>query len=83
MTLTGLGHVGMMIREIQPALDFYCGKLGFERVTDNHEAGDAGVCYFIRKDGVTLELVADPGNSEPRDGVLNHISLFVEDIEAA
>lgn len=83
MTFTGLGHVGMMIREIRPALDFYCGKLGFELVTDNHEAGGSGACYFIRKGGVTLELVADPGNPEPRDGVLNHISLFVEDIEAA
>ena len=37
MKLTGLGHVAMMIREIGPALDFYCEKLGFERVTDNHE----------------------------------------------
>lgn len=83
MKLTGLGHVAMMIREIGPALDFYCEKLGFERVTDNHEAGFPGVCYFIRKDGVTLELIADPSSPEPREGVIDHISLFVEDVEAA
>lgn len=83
MKFTGLGHVAMMIREIEPALDFYCGKLGFERITDNHEAGASGVCYFIRKDGITLELIADPNNPEPKDGVLDHISFFVEDVESA
>ena len=81
MKLLGLGHVGMYIRELQPALDFYCEKLGFELVTDNHQPGMNGGCYFIRKDGVTLELVVNPNNAEPRDGVLNHVSLFVEDVE--
>lgn len=83
MKLLGFGHVGMMIQQVQPALDFYCEKLGFSLVTDNRAAGGRGACYFIRKDNVTLELVADPENPAPRAGVLDHISLLVEDVEAA
>ena len=83
MKLLGLGHVAMMIRDIEPAMDFYCGKLGFEPLTDNREAKASGVCWFVKKDGVILELIADPGNREPREGVWDHVSLFVEDVEAA
>lgn len=83
MNLLGLGHVAMMIREIGPAMDFYCNKLGFTLITDNREAEAGGVCYFVRKDGVTLELIADPNNPEPCEGVWNHVSLFVDDVEAA
>ena len=60
MHLLGLGHIGLMIRDIQPALDFYCGKLGFTLATDNRAAGGRGASYFLRNGGVTLELIADP-----------------------
>lgn len=83
MHLLGLGHIGLMIRDIQPALDFYCGKLGFTLATDNRAAGGRGASYFLRNGGVTLELIADPDHPALGGGVIDHISLLVPDLRAA
>ena len=32
--ITGIAHVPLIVREYQEAIDFYCGKLGFELVED-------------------------------------------------
>ena len=44
MKLLGLGHVALMIRDIEPAMDFYCGKLGF----DISASSEPGVGTVIR-----------------------------------
>ena len=83
MKFNGIGHIGMMIRELQPALDFYCGKLGFRQITDNRATGSDHVSYFLQNGGIILELVTDPANRAPVPGVIDHISFFVDNVEEA
>ncbi|MCL6459462.1 MAG: VOC family protein [Gorillibacterium sp.] len=57
---TGIGHTAFVTDDMDKALDFYCNKLGFQRIYDMpDEAGNPWLIYLRVKDGTFLELFYD------------------------
>jgi len=54
---TGIGHMAFVVSDMDRALDFYCGKLGFKHIYSlNDKAGNPWLNYLRVKDGSYIEL---------------------------
>lgn len=81
----GLGHVALKVRDLQASIDFYT-KLGFpEFLRLLEDDGSPWIVYMRFDDNLYLELF--PGGGErapdPEETGVNHLSLTVDDIDAA
>jgi catechol 2,3-dioxygenase-like lactoylglutathione lyase family enzyme len=80
----GVHHVGLAVRDLNEATDFFCGALGFKEVARN----DAYPAVFVSDGSVTLTIwrVTDPENAvafnRKTNVGLHHLALAVAD-EAA
>lgn len=79
----GLGHIGIIVKDIDVSKKFYCDNLNFELIHENTLAGDDGVTKlaFVTTGGCTLELIQKPAHSQRTDGHVDHIAFKVKDIE--
>lgn len=79
----GLGHIGIIVKDIEVSKKFYCDNLNFELIHENVLAGGEGdtKLAFIAAGGCTLELIQKPVYSERIDGYVDHIAFKVKDIE--
>jgi lactoylglutathione lyase len=80
-----LGHVGLGISDLQPALHFYVDQLGLEEAFRlNHPDGTPSLIYLRVADTNTfVELF--PGRITPAPAgttTVNHLGLFVKDLQA-
>jgi len=85
--ITGIGHVAFRITNLEQALDFYCGKLGFREAFRLDREGEPSpwIVYIQIVPGQFIELfpgaptiVRQPANA----GGYNHFSLGVDDMDA-
>lgn len=67
---------GIMVRDIQRAVDFYCGILGFEK---NFENGDPVGFVILEKDSAELHLNL---SKTQKPSVQNVAHLMVSDAQA-
>jgi catechol 2,3-dioxygenase-like lactoylglutathione lyase family enzyme len=80
----GVHHVGLAVRDLNEATDFFCGALGFKEVARN----DDYPAVFVSDGSVTLTIwrVTDPENAvafnRKTNVGLHHLALAVAD-EAA
>lgn len=75
--ITGLAHIGIYVNNMDESMDFY-KRLGF--TADREE--DIGVkLAFLSAGTCLIELIEKP--HERSAGVVDHIALEVDDIEAA
>lgn len=75
----GFGHVGIEVTDLARSRAFYRDMLGFEVVweyvnPDYH-------MLFMGKNGCVVELMY--GGKPRGDGQVNHLSVLVDDVEAA
>ena len=75
----GFGHVGIEVTDLERSRMFYRDMLGFEVVweyvnPDYH-------MLFMGKNGCVVELMY--GGKPRGDGQVNHLSILVDDVEAA
>lgn len=94
-----VSHIGICVSDLDASLRFWCGGLGFDEVAA-HEVGEEfavlmevpGVrlrSRMVRRDGVTLELLAyeapettgDTGRRPLNQLGLTHVSLRVDDVD--
>ncbi len=77
-----IGHLAFYTRDMEKALDFYCGVLGFqEAFTLDDEHGKPWIHYLLLPGGQFLELFY--GNPTPAENcAYAHLCLEVEDIQA-
>ncbi|CAA0079055.1 Uncharacterised protein [Mycolicibacterium vanbaalenii] len=77
-----LTHIGLCVRDIERATEFYCSALGFEKIGEMHVADEATAqlldvddlildLVYLHRDGFRLELIgytrpAVTGDTEPR-----------------
>jgi len=80
----GLAHVGLFISDVEKSRDFYNDILEFETIWETELEDEGGVTKiaFVRNGNLTLELVQPCGGPNSGDGVVDHIAMAVEDIEA-
>ena len=84
---TGIGHIAIRARDLDPMLDFYTKTLGFAEMFRLHQDnGDLMLVYVRVTDTQYLEFFPN-GTGDgpaPREAVgLNHICLAVDDIDKA
>ena len=86
----GLGHIAIAVREAEPLLAILVGALGATRGAEELLDGGALRVVFVHLGPVTFELLEprSPGHTvakfiDRRGGGLHHVSLEVNDLEAA
>lgn len=77
--ITGLAHIGIMVKDMDVSKSFYVDKLGFI-VTREIALGDLKLC-FLNIGSCLLELVCSPNHTPRTAGVVDHICMEVEDID--
>lgn len=85
--ITGLGHAAFRIRDLQSALDFYCGTLGLQEAFRLDRDGEPSpwIVYLRIAPNQFLELFPGAeGEVKPRSRAAgyNHLCLVVDDLQA-
>ena len=80
-----LGHVGLEISDLKPALHFYVDQLGLkEAFRLNKPDGTPNLIYLRVADTSTfIELFPGRKPSVPPGTTINHLGLFVKDLQAS
>ena len=78
MKTDGLHHVAINVHELQPALDFYVGQLGFSVVESRPDFGFPGA--WLQAGGHQIHLMEVPTATIDRG---QHLALRVHDLDAA
>ena len=83
---TGIGHIAIRARDLDPMLDFYTQTLGFAEMFRLHQDnGDLMLVYVRVTDEQYLEFFPNGvgDTAPPREAVgLNHLCLTVENLDA-
>ena len=77
--ITGLAHIGIFVKDIDKSIDFY-QKLGF--TLDKEEKPSIRLA-FMSAGSCLIELVEKTDIPARTAGVVDHIALQVDDIDAA
>lgn len=77
--ITGLQHLGLPVKDIEPTVEFY-RSLGFEEVHSTVNGGDRVV--FMQVKGLVVEIY-EHKQAEGAPGAIEHLALDVTDIEKA
>lgn len=85
-------HVGVAVRSIEDALEYYVGVFGFQQVADpvDVDPENVRVCFLRAEPGVMIELVEGIGDGSPVEQILErtgagtyHICYQVDDLDRA
>lgn len=81
--ILGLGHVGIMVSDIERSKEFYSSILGFECIwqTEFTDETNTYTCGFMKAGDLILELVMRKVGDPMPDGVIEHLAMKVDDIE--
>lgn len=79
----GLGHIGVYISDVEKSCAFY-QKIGFE-VAAQYQRPNGVVLTFVKAGSCVIELIrpVDPALIGRPAGIVDHICMRVENIEAA
>ena len=77
--ITGLAHIGIFVRDIDKSIDFY-KRLGF---TLDAEEQPSIRLAFLSAGNCLIELVEKKDEPARNAGVVDHIAVVVDDIDAA
>jgi catechol 2,3-dioxygenase-like lactoylglutathione lyase family enzyme len=83
--LISLGHVGLAISDLQPALHFYVDQLGLkEAFRINGPDGMPSLIYLrVANTDTFVELFPGKKKTSPAEtSSINHLGLFVKDLQA-
>ena len=85
--ITGIGHVAFRVTDLERALEFYCGKLGFREAFRLDRDGEPSpwIVYLQLAENQFVELFPrGEGTVAPRSGAAgyNHHCLVVDDLAA-
>ncbi len=78
-----IGHVAFGTSDLDRALAFYCGKLGFKKCfAIDHEDGAPWLQYVEVAAGQYLELFPEPRVNQYGDAGFKHLAIMVDDMMA-
>jgi methylmalonyl-CoA/ethylmalonyl-CoA epimerase len=88
--ITGIGHVGILVRDLNKAVDLYCGLFGLEPLTEVIDWPGEGMKNIMLKVGNQAFEVMEPTDPqgslarflEQRGEGLHHINLEVSDLDS-
>jgi len=79
----GLAHVGIFVDNLGKSKAFYEDILGLENSWEC-EFSDEDNTYtvaFMKKNGLTLELVKRKTADKRQDGITDHVAMLVDDLD--
>ncbi len=80
--ITQLSHIAFRVKDMDAALDFYCGKLGLPEAFRLHrEDGSLWIVYLKAGNGSFIELFPVEVTT-PSQGSYVHFCLSVDDLSA-
>ena len=77
--ITGLGHIGIFIKDVEVSQKFYEDVLGFECTCKFEDNGEK--IAFVQKGDCVIELVQLVTPEDRKDGVVDHVALAVENLD--
>lgn len=77
--ITGLAHIGIFVKDIDKSIDFY-KRLGF--TLDTEEKPSIRLA-FLSAGNCLIELVEKKEEPKRSAGVIDHVAVVVDDIDAA
>ena len=77
--ITGLAHIGIFVKDIDKSIDYY-KRLGF--TLDKEEQPGIRIA-FLSAGTCLIELVEQKDLPQRTAGVVDHVAVVVDDIEAA
>lgn len=82
--VTGLAHIGIIVKDTQRSVGFYTEALGFECYFSAEVPGGSGATKltFLRRGTCVIELIEPPQATERQTGPVDHIALLVSSMEA-
>lgn len=82
--VTGLAHVGIFVDDVEKSMKFYDEILGLKLTWKcKFDAdGNTFTCAFMQKGSLCLELVQRRIGENPGTGMIDHVAMMVDDIEA-
>ena len=80
-----LDHIALEVSNLDRAIDFYAGKMGFTLKSRAKNEEQQEVCCFLESEGTTLELISDlkkvyGGQAEPQRPYCPHICFRTDDM---
>ncbi len=79
LALEGIGHVGLLVSNLEQARSFYTGKLGFADAFEmKNSAGAVAAAFFKINDEQFLEIM--PGDVADKPALLTHVAIEASDI---
>ena len=82
VTVTGLDHIGLLVRDVESSLGFYTGVLGLESERVNEWRNGDVTFPSVRLDSSTLiDLFAASDGGEPTANNQDHFCLEIEPID--
>ncbi len=77
--IVGVNHVGMTVPDIDTAVEYYSGTLGFkEAFRASDDAGVTRLVYMQVSQNTFIEL----NRADGRPAGINHVGIHVDDVEA-
>ena len=83
--MEGLAHIGVFVSDLQKSKKFYEDILDFKTIWEcrvKEADGTTTDVAFVQNGCLTLELVRLENLQNRTDGIVDHIAMKVEDIEA-
>ncbi|WP_066686059.1 VOC family protein [Christensenella intestinihominis] len=83
--MEGLAHIGVFVSDLQKSKKFYEDILDFKTIWEcrvKEADGTTTDVAFVQNGCLTLELVRLENLQKRTDGIVDHIAMKVEDIEA-
>lgn len=79
--LLGLAHIGILVADADKSKDFYLNTLRFDFKAE-HTLDNGARLIFLDAGSCQIELVALPGHMPKPEGVVSHIAIECNNIEA-
>ena len=79
--LTGLAHIGILVTDAEVSKDFYLNTLHFDLKAE-HTLPNGMKLIFCDAGSCQIELVCPPEPTKKPEGVVSHIAIECENIEA-
>lgn len=80
VTVKGVAHIGLYIKDVERSKKFYTEILGFETICE-FVSLEGNKMAFVKSGNLIIELIQHKEWMDRKDGLFDHIAMEVEDID--
>lgn len=80
VSISGVAHIGLYIKDVERSKKFYTEVLGFETICE-FVSPEGNKMAFVKSGNLIIELIQHKVWMDRKDGLFDHIAMEVENIE--